>query len=546
MSMTDMDLDALVIGAGFAGLAMQYRLREQGLSSRIVERGDGVGGTWYWNRYPGARCDIESVDYCYSFAPELLDEWQWSERFATQPEILSYLEFAAQRLDLMRDIDFGTTVTATQFIDGHWDVFVADEVRYRARFLIMATGNLSEPKPVDIAGFDTFEGEVYRTSSWPKEGVDLTGLRVGVIGTGSTGIQAIPLIARQATELTVFQRTPNYSMPAHNRPLSDDYRAQVRATFVARREMARNSDGGVPFPATRTAAFDIGEQERQRRYWQGWRRGGINALSHAFTDYFSNESANKTAQDFARDRIREIVHDPQTAEALCPVHHIGTKRTCVDTNYYQTYNLPHVRLIDLRREPLVSVDPQGVQTSLRHVELDVLVLALGFDAMTGALLAIDIQGRQGRRLAQEWSDGPHTYLGLMTAGFPNLFMITGPQSPGVLSNMVVSIEQHVELIGKLLNHVKDRGYGCVEPQEEAQRHWVAYVNELADQTLYPQSKSWYTGVNVEGKPRVFLPYVNGCGNYRRECQEIIDDGWRGFRFSGASERTERVSDGSNK
>ncbi|MFM8349677.1 MAG: flavin-containing monooxygenase [Actinomycetales bacterium] len=531
MSAAHTDLDALVVGAGFAGLAMQYRLREQGLNSRIVERGDGVGGTWYWNRYPGARCDIESVDYCYSFAPELLNEWQWSERFATQPEILAYLEFAAQRLDLIRDIDFGTTVTEAQFIDDHWDVFVAGEVHYRARFLIMATGNLSEPKPVDISGFETFEGTVYRTSNWPREGVDLTGLRVGVIGTGSTGIQAIPLIARQAAELTVFQRTPNYSMPAHNRPLSDQYRAQIHATFPARREMARNSDGGVPFPATRTSAFDVSEQERQRRYWQGWRRGGINALSHAFTDYFSNESANLTAQDFARARIREIVQDPQTAEALCPVHHIGTKRTCVDTDYYQTYNLPHVRLVDLRQEPLVSIDQQGVQTSLRRVDLDVLVLALGFDAMTGALLAINIQGRHGRSLVQEWSDGPHTYLGLMTAGFPNLFMITGPQSPGVLSNMVVSIEQHVELIGQLLSYLNDHGYECVEPQEEAQQHWVAYVNELADQTLYPQSKSWYTGFNVVGKPRVFLPYVNGCGNYRRECQEIVDDGWRGFVFT---------------
>jgi len=524
-------LDALVIGAGFAGLAMQYRLRKQGLQSRIIERGDGVGGTWYWNRYPGARCDIESVDYCYSFAPELLDEWRWTERFATQPEILAYLEFAAQRLDLMRDVDFNSTVSAAHFVDGWWQVFVSGMQRYRVRFLIMATGNLSEPKPVDIPGFEAFGGRVYRTSTWPKEGVDFTGMRVGVIGTGSTGIQAIPLIAKQAAALTVFQRTPNYSMPAHNRPLTDEYLAQVRASFPARREMARNSDGGVPFPATRTAAFEISEQERERRYWQGWRRGGINALSHAFTDYFSNESANATAQDFARARIREIVQDEQTAESLCPVHHIGTKRTCVDTDYYQTYNLPNVQLVDLRQEALLGVDHDGVQTATRHIDLDVLVLALGFDAMTGALLAIDIRGRDGQSLQREWTNGPRTYLGLMTTGFPNLFMITGPQSPGVLSNMVVSIEQHVDLIGQLLAFMREHEYGYVEPDPGAQDRWVAHVNDLAARTLYPQSKSWYTGVNVEGKPRVFLPYVNGCGNYRQECQAIVDAGWRGLAFT---------------
>ena len=534
MTRSTQELDALVIGAGFAGLAMQYRLRQQGIRSRIVERGDGVGGTWYWNRYPGARCDIESVDYCYSFAPELVDEWEWSERFATQPEILAYLEFAAGRLDLIRDIDFGVTVSAANFVDNHWLVFAGEELRYRVRFLIMATGNLSEPKGIDIPGVEEFGGQVIRTSTWPKEGVTFTGCHVGVIGTGSTGIQAIPIIAQQATEVTVFQRTPNYSMPAHNRPLTDQYREQVRATFAARREMARNSDGGVPFPATRTAAFDVPDQERQRRYWQGWNRGGINALSHAFTDYFSDEAANATAQEFARARIRDVVRDPQVADALCPVHHIGTKRTCVDTDYYKTYNLAHVTLVDLRKEPLLSIDQRGVQTSLRHFDLDILILALGFDAMTGALLAIDIEGRDGVSLPQRWSNGPRTYLGLMSAGFPNLFMITGPQSPGVLSNMVISIEQHVDVIGQLLAYMTDHGYGSVEPEERAEREWVEHVDELAAQTLYPQSKSWYTGVNIEGKPRVFLPYVNGCGNYRRECQEIINDGWRGFKFAGES------------
>ncbi len=528
---TGVHLDALVVGAGFAGLAMQFRLRAMGLRSRIVERGDGVGGTWYWNRYPGARCDIESVDYCYSFAPELLDEWTWSERFATQPEILAYLEFVAERLDLLRDIDFGVNVTTARLVGDQWAVATSGQPTYQARFLIMATGNLSEPKPVDIPGFDQFNGQVLRTSNWPKDGVDFTGQRVGVIGTGSTGIQAIQVIAKQAAELTVFQRTPNYSMPAQNRPLTDEYRAQVRETFTARREMARNSDGGVPFPATRTATFDVSEQERERRYWQGWRRGGINALSHAFTDYFADEVANATAQEFARERIREIVHDPATAEALCPVHHIGTKRTCVDIEYYQTYNLPHVHLVDLRQEPLVSIDSAGVQTTERHVDLDALVLALGFDAITGAMLGIDIRGRDGQALQQAWSQGPRTYLGLMTHDFPNLFMITGPQSPGVLSNMVVSIEQHVDVIGQALAFMATHNYRTMEPDRAAERDWVDHVDDLAAQTLYPQAKSWYTGVNVEGKPRVFLPYVNGCGNYRKKCQDVIDSGWRGFVFA---------------
>lgn len=526
-------LDALVVGAGFAGLYMQYRLRDMGLSSIIVEKGHDVGGTWYWNRYPGARCDIDSVDYCYSFSPEILQEWRWSERFATQPEILRYLEFVADRLDLRQDIVFSTIVTAATWHEesATWFVSCDDGTDYRVRYLIMATGNLSEPKLPDIPGVQTFQGLALHTARWPHEGVDFAGLRVGVIGTGSSGIQAIPLIAEQAEELFVFQRTPNYSMPARNRPLDAGFTEEVLASWEERREMARNSDGGVPFPAPTQRTFDVTPEERRARYEDGWQRGGINALSYAFTDYFSDEAANREAQDFAREKIREIVLNPETADALCPTHHIGTKRTCVDTNYFATYNRPHVSLVNLQKEPIVDISPGGVRTTEREIPLDALVFAVGFDAMTGALSAITITGAQGRTLQQAWENGPITYLGIMTAGFPNMFMITGPQSPSVLSNMVLSIEQHVDVISEMIQHMERDHIEVVECEESAQSEWVDHVRELAEATLYPQANSWYVGRNVEGKPKVFMPYVGGCGPYRQECRRIIDAGFRGFRFA---------------
>jgi cyclohexanone monooxygenase len=532
------EVDVVVVGAGFAGLYMLIRLRELGLRTVVVEKGDDVGGTWYWNRYPGARCDIDSVDYCYSFSPELLRDWVWTERFATQPEILRYLEHVADRFDLRRDIRFSTRVERARFDDayGTWRVGMSDGSTLRSRFCVMAVGNLSEPKRPDIPGVDSFAGQAVHTAQWPREGVDFSGKRVGVIGTGSTGIQAIPRIAEQADHLYVFQRTPNYSMPAHNVPLDPAYVAKVVEAYPERRRMARESDAGIPFPPPEKKAFEVSDDERERMYQAGWQRGGINSLSYAFTDFFRDEDANRTAQDFARRKIKEIVEDPVTAASLCPSHHIGTKRTCVDTGYFETYNRDDVTLVDLRTEPIEELTPSGVRTSKTEYDLDCLVFAVGFDAMTGALRAIDITGRGGLTLQEAWTHGPRTHLGVAVAGFPNMFMITGPGSPSVLSNMVVSIEQHVDWIADCLRFVEEHGVARIEAMQEAQDSWVDYVNELADATLYPQASSWYVGANIVGKPRVFMPYVNGCGNYRRECDDVAASGYRGFTMTSSGHR----------
>jgi cyclohexanone monooxygenase len=524
------DLDAIVVGAGFSGLYMLHRLREQGMTAVVLERGAGVGGTWYWNRYPGARCDIESVDYCYSFSRELLQEWRWTERYATQPEILRYLEHVADRFDLRRDIRLETTVTAARFDDGGWVVTTAGGEQLRSRHLILAVGNLTAVKRPDFAGLEDFEGDWYHTARWPADGVDLTGKRVAVVGTGSTGIQAIPRIAEQAAQVVVFQRTPNYSMPAVNRPLGEEELRDVLAGYEERRRRARESDAGVPIAPPQRAAREVTPEERGEAYEAGWRRGGINALSAAFTDLFTDAGANRTAQDFARAKIRAAVHDPVVAETLCPTHTIGTKRTCVDIGYFETYNRDDVELVDARRSPIEAITPRGIATADAEYPVDVIVFAIGFDAMTGALLEIDLRGRDGVTLRDAWADGPRTLLGLAVAGFPNMFTITGPGSPSVLSNMVVSIEQHVDWIAACLAHLREHDIACIEAEPQAQDAWVRHVAELADATLYPEATSWYVGANIPGKPRVFMPYVAGCGAYRRECEEVAARGYEGFRL----------------
>jgi cation diffusion facilitator CzcD-associated flavoprotein CzcO len=522
------DVDAIVVGAGFSGLYMLHRLRGLGLSAVVLERGSGVGGTWYWNRYPGARCDIESIDYCYSFSQELLEEWEWTERYATQPEILRYLEHVADRFDLRRDIRLDTTVTAATWEDSHWAVATGRGETLTARHLVLAVGNLTAVKRPDFAGLEDFEGDWYHTARWPREGVDLRGRRVAVIGTGSTGIQAIPRIAAQADHLVVFQRTPNYSMPAVNRPLDPAELRRAVAGYDERRRRARENDAGVPIAPPERAALDATSEERRAAYETGWRRGGINALSNAFTDLFTDAEANRTAQEFARAKIREIVRDPVVAEALCPSHTIGTKRTCVDIGYFETYNRENVELVDVRRSPIEEITPRGVATADAEHPVDVIVFAIGFDAMTGALLEIDIRGRDGIALHDAWAGGPRTLLGVATAGFPNMFIVTGPGSPSVLSNMVVSIEQHVDWIAGCIAHLRERGVAWIEAGEDAQDAWVEHVAALADATLYPQATSWYVGANIPGKPRVFMPYVAGCGAYRRECDEVAARGYEGF------------------
>lgn len=528
-------LDALIVGAGFSGMYMLHRLRGLGMSARVLEKGAGVGGTWYWNRYPGARCDIESIDYQYSFSRELLDEWEWTERYASQPEILSYLEFVAERLDLRRDIELNTLVTSARYdeVRGGWEVETDRGERYNATFLILAVGNLSSVKRPDFPGLERFQGEWFHTAQWPHEPVDFSGKRVGVVGTGSTGIQAVIALAGQARDLYVFQRTPNYSMPAQNRPLEPELQRRIKSNYDERRRMAELSDPGVPVPAPEKGTFEVSEEERREMYEAGWQRGGINALSYAFTDFFTDEAANAAAAEFAREKIRAIVRDPQVAEALSPRHHIGTKRTCVDTGYFEVYNRDTVHLVNVRDAPIRDLTARGIRTADAEYELDSIVFAIGFDAMTGALLEIDIRGRDGLTLREKWAGGPRTYLGLTVAGFPNMFMITGPGSPSVLSNMVVSIEQHVDWVADCLAHVAQRGADVIEVTAEGEEAWVEHVNALADATLYPRASSWYVGANIPGKPRVFMPYVGGCGNYRRECEEVVAAGYAGFSFSSA-------------
>ena len=525
--------DVVIVGAGFAGMYMLHRLRGLGLSAVVFETASGVGGTWYWNRYPGARCDVESMQYSYAFSPELQQEWRWSELFAGQPEILRYANHVAERLDLRRDMYFETRVTTAVFnvTDIQWDLRTDRGDQVRARFCVMATGCLSTARVPDFPGRESFRGKTYHTGHWPHEGVDFTGLRVGVIGTGSSAIQAIPVIAQQAAQLTVFQRTPNYSIPSRNGPMTPEYEARWKSDYPARRLQARTMRTGILNNLNDQSALEVSDAERQRIFQERWAEGGTSFMA-AFNDLIFSQHANDTAAAFVRDRIREIVHDQATAELLAPKDYpIGTKRICVDTDYFETYNRPNVRLVDVRGTPISAITPDGVRVGDAQYEFDAIVFATGFDAMTGALANIDILGRDGAGLRDHWQDGPRTYLGLMSAGFPNLFMITGPGSPSVLSNMMVSIEQHVDWIAACMAHLRGQGLEVIEPTEEAEAGWVAHGAEVANGTLYPKAASWYMGANIPGKPRVFLPYIGGVGAYRTICDEIAANGYRGFRLS---------------
>jgi cyclohexanone monooxygenase len=529
--------DVVIVGAGFAGLYMLHKLRKQGLSARVFEAGHGVGGTWYWNRYPGARVDIESHEYSYSFDEKLELEWEWTERYATQAELLRYIEHVADRFDLRRDIQLDTRVTAATFDDAsrRWTVTTDRGDRVTAQFCVMATGCLSVPKDIDIPGAENFRGATYRTSQWPHEGVDFTGQRVAIIGTGSSAIQSIPQIAKQATHLTVFQRTPNFSLPANNGPVDEERIRDWKAHRESYRARQRESDfGNVAIEASDVPALSVSEDERRRRYEECWQIGGF-AMLGAYGDLLKDLPANDTAAEFVREKIRGLVRDPAVAEKLMPRNHpISTKRPCVDIGYFETYNRDNVTLVDLNETPIETITATGVRTTATEYEVDSLVLAIGFDAMTGALNAIDIRGRGGLRLAKKWEHGPRTYLGLMVAGFPNLFLVTGPGSPSVLSNMIVSIEQHVEWISECIGHVRDRQLGAIEATRSAEDEWVAHVNEEGEKTLYPLANSWYVGANVPGKPRVFMPYIGGFGVYREKCEAVAANGYAGFELGGAA------------
>ncbi len=532
--MTDPEeYDVVIVGAGFAGLYMLHRTRTAGFRGLVVEAGDGVGGTWYWNRYPGARCDVESVEYSYQFDAALQQEWTWSERYATQPEILAYLEHVADRFDLRGDIVLGTRVEAAVLdeVDARWTVTTDDGVERSARFVVLATGPLSSTNLPDLPGLDTFAGTLLHTGRWPRGPVDLDGLRVGVIGTGSSGIQAIPEIAARAGRLTVFQRTAAYTVPAVNRPLTDEEVTAVKADYPAFREA--NSRMPLGFgsrqPTNDLPALAVGPAERRAVYEERWQLGGLSFLG-SFSDLLVDRAANATAADFVREKIAGIVEDPEVAERLMPDTVLGCRRLCVDTGYYRTFNRDNVELVDVTATPIDEVTPSGVRMGKRHVDLDVLVCATGFDAMTGSVLRIDVRGRGGLPLAEAWAAGPHTYLGLGTAGFPNLFLVNGPGSPSVLSNMVVSIEHHVEWIAACMAHLRERGLSTIEAEVDAQTAWVRYVGEVASFTLFPTCNSWYLGANVPGKPRVFLPLI-GFPPYVEQCAEVVADGYRGFTLT---------------
>ncbi len=530
---TPQTVDAIVIGAGFAGMHMLHALRQRGLSVQVFERGDGVGGTWYWNRYPGARCDTESMTYSYSFAGDLEQDWDWSERYAPQAEILRYANHVADRFDLRRDIRFETSVSSAYYDEatGRWQVVTDQGDALSARFLISAVGCLSASTLPDYPGLKDFKGEWYHTGRWPHEPVSFDGKRVGIIGTGSSGVQSTIAVAPQAEHLYVFQRTPNYSIPAWNGPLDPDAARELKATYTAHREAARYSQIGIPFSSNGKAAKSVPPEEREREFEAAWADGGFNFVM-SYPDLLMDLESNRTAAEFVERKIRATVQDQAIAELLIPTDHpIGTKRLCVDTGYYATFNRDNVTLVDLRKSPIETITADGLRTAGQSYALDMIIFATGFDAITGPLLQLDIRGKGGAQLKDKWKEGPRTYLGLTTAGFPNFFMITGPGSPSVLSNMLTSIEQHVAFIAQCLDYMAVQGKGHVEPLERAEDEWVQTVHELGHATLYPLTNSWYTGTNIAGKIRMFTPYAGGVGTYRRTCEEVVAKGYAGFAFS---------------
>jgi cation diffusion facilitator CzcD-associated flavoprotein CzcO/acetyl esterase/lipase len=544
---TVQEVDVAVVGAGFAGLYLLHRLRKAGFTTVVLEEAGDVGGTWYWNRYPGARCDIQTVDYSYTFDPELERAWTWSEKYATQPEILRYLGFVADRYDLRRDIRFDTTVKTATWDDSaeRWQLITDNGASVSCRYYIMATGCLSTPKPPEIDGVKDFKGEVYFTGRWPHEEVKLAGKRVAVIGTGSSGIQSIPLIAEQAAHLTVFQRTPNFALPAHNGPVPADRKALLDSNRAGYREQARWSLAGVPYPQQMAVSWQLSDTERRERFERAWATGDlVYILSQLWADQGGDVDGNALVADLVREKISAIVKDPDTAETLSPHDHpFGAKRPCLDTNYYSTFNRPNVTLVNLRQEPIKAITASGITTDKRSFDLDVIVFATGFDAMTGAIMAVHpITGRVGKSLSTVWANGPQTYLGLTVAGFPNLFMITGPGSPSVLSNMAVSIEQHVDWVVDQLIAMREAGFTTIEATETAQSGWARHMADCSMLTLHRLANTWYTGANVPGKARGVMPYTGGVGPYRSICSEVVGRGMLGFRLTGPNV-AEQCNDG---
>ncbi len=529
-------VDVVVVGAGFGGLYALHKLRSQGLSVRVFEAAPDVGGTWYFNRYPGARCDVESVDYCYSFSDDLQQKWTWTEKYATQPEILRYINWVADELDLRSGITFNTRVTSAVLDEDtlRWTVTTDAGEVIDTRFCVMATGPLSAAMTPNFDGLDTFAGEVHHTAHWPHGGVDFTGKRVAVIGTGSSGIQSIPVIAEQAAQLYVFQRTPNYSVPAGNRTLTPEDVAEIKANYDERRRLSWRSGGGSPHITAAKPTMEYTPEERRAAFERRWQLGGV-LFSKTFPDQMIDPAANEEAKKFYEEKIRAIVDDPEVAELLIPDDHpIGTKRICTDSHYFETFNKPTVTLVGVRKTPIVSIDARGINTTAAHYDLDMIVLATGFDAMTGTLAKIDIVGRGGEMLRDDWKDGPRTYLGLGIDGFPNLFVVSGPGAPAVLANMVLHAEAHVNWIAAAIAHLDEHGYSGIEATPEAVESWIAECAQRAEATLFTKANSWYMGANVPGKPRGFMLFIGGFAVYNDICDEVAAAGYKGFSLIKAS------------
>jgi cation diffusion facilitator CzcD-associated flavoprotein CzcO len=524
--------DAVVVGAGIGGLYAVYKLREMGLSVLGIEAGDNVGGVWYWNRYPGARCDLLTIDYCYTFSPEVDAEWSWSEQFAAQPEILEYINFVADRHELRKDYLFDTRVNRAEYDEARqvWTFGTETGKTFEATYAVMATGPLSVPKRPDFEDFDSFKGELYYSGRWPKEPVSYEGKRVGVVGVGSTGIQIIPVVAQEAKELFVFQRTPSFTMPMRNHKHSDEYTAEIKRNLPAMRVAAKNSPLGGVRPATTRPYFSLPPEQRVKIMESAWQNGGHTFLG-SFSDLMQNEEANEQVAEFVRGKISEVVKDPATAETLKPRGYpIFARRACLDTNYYETYNEEHVSLVDCFKEPIVGLTEKGVRTASREIELDMLILATGYDGLTGALMAFDVVGRDGKTNNEEWKGGAHSYLGLMMKDFPNLFIVCGPNGPSALANIFTINEQNVNWLAGAIEHMRGNGLTAMEPTAEAEHEWMEHVHELSLNTLVRKANTWYTGANVAGKARGLTMYTGGFKAYRETCQEAADDNWRGMVF----------------
>ena len=526
------NVDVVVVGAGFSGLYLLYRLRKAGFSTRVFERGGGVGGTWYWNRYPGARCDVESLQYSYSFDEQLQQDWHWPEKFSAQPDILAYANYVADRFDLKKDIEFNVEVKGSWFDENsnRWKITTNTGEDINSQYFIMATGCISTTQIPNIKGLSDYVGNTFHTGDWPHEEVDFSGQSIAVIGTGSSGIQSIPVLAKQAKKLTVFQRTPNYSIPSQNEPMTKKYERSWKDVYSERRKEMRYSAHGSLKDLNDVPALSVDKHQRQEIYTKRWAIGGTGFLG-SFNDLLTSADSNYTAAEYVRQQIKKIVNDKETAEILCPRSYpIGTKRICIDTGYFETYNRENVKLVDISKKPIQRLVTDGIIVDNQLYSFDSIIFATGFDAMTGSLFNVDIKGRGGLALTDKWNAGPKTYLGLMSASFPNLFMITGPGSPSVKSNMIMSIEQHVDLVTETLLTMRSKGLSVVEPELEAENKWVDHVQEVANKTLFPQANSWYMGANIPGKPRLFMPYIGGVGAYRKICEEIVANNYRGFKF----------------